>query len=242
VAHAVMVPASVRRAPDPAKIDWICLVQPTAATASVEGNIIFNGSTHEKDWKIYHDRLSQWWEAEAQDYIKSKGFGDRQWRASRSTNDAIKAAGDKTNYYVDSLMGDTPEAMPLDSSLFNDLIEANGKAVISTRLEHVTKKDGGKKYTMSDPENAWITMCDMWTSCAIKPQRIIDDITKLRIAFDKIIEASGTIVEELDNRNGHRKVASRICLGGMLHPECEAAMRAQVATWAGLSGPRASLG
>jgi hypothetical protein len=29
----VMVPASVRRAPDPAKIDWICLVQPTAATA-----------------------------------------------------------------------------------------------------------------------------------------------------------------------------------------------------------------
>ena len=27
-------------------------------------------------------------------------------------------------------MGDTPEAMPLDSSLFNDLIEANGKPVL----------------------------------------------------------------------------------------------------------------
>ena len=53
----------------------------------------------------------------------------------------------------------------------------------------------------------------------------------------------GTIVLELDNRNDHRKVAARISLGGgLLHPECEAAMRAQVAvdgcTWEGLSGPR----
>ena len=65
-------------------------------------------------------------------------------------------------------------------------------------------------------------------------------IMKIRDAFDKIIEAQGTIVEELDNRNGHRKVASRIALAGMLRPECEEAMRAQVATWEGLSGPRAS--
>ena len=45
--------------------------------------------------------------------------------------------------------------------------------------------------TGGDPENAWITMSDMWTSCAIKPQRIINDIMKIRKAFDKIIEADG---------------------------------------------------
>ena len=41
---------------------------------------------------------------------------------------------------------------------------------------------------------------------------------------------------ELDNRNGHRKVAARIALGGgLMHPECEAAMRSQILTWEGLS-------
>ena len=34
-----------------------------------EGNRIFEGSTHEHDWCIYHDRLSQWWEKDAQAYL-----------------------------------------------------------------------------------------------------------------------------------------------------------------------------
>ena len=37
-------------------------------------------------------------------------------------------------YYLDSLTGDGPELMPLDSSLFNDLIEIVGRHVSATRL------------------------------------------------------------------------------------------------------------
>lgn len=111
----------------PSTFKYVCITE-LIDNVIEQGTAMFKGSTREQhDWKIYHDRLSQWWEAEAQEYIRSRGFADRQWRASKSTNDHIKAAGDKSNYYVDSLMGDTPEAMPLDSSLFNDLIEANGK-------------------------------------------------------------------------------------------------------------------
>ena len=132
---------------------------------SDQGAIMFKGSTHEHDWKIYHDRLSQWWEKEAQEYLESKGFKDRQWRASRSTNDTIEKAKElghrNWKYYIDKLMGDTPELMPLDSSLFNDLIEATGKAVVSTKNE-----EDAKRYTMADPDNAWRTMRDMWTSRA----------------------------------------------------------------------------
>ena len=74
---------------------------------------------------------------------------------------------------------------------------------------------------------------------SIKSSRIIADIDRVEIAIDKIIAARGTIVPELDNRNGHRKVAARITLGGgLMHPECEAAMRSQILTWEGLSGPR----
>ena len=91
---------------------------------------------------------------------------------------------------------------------------------------------------MADPENAWRTTRDMWTSRAIKSQRIIADIDKIERAIDAIIAADGTIVKEFDCSNGHRKVAARVCLRGMLHPECEKAMWAQAKTWEGLSGPR----
>jgi hypothetical protein len=118
------------------------------------------------------------------------------------------------------------------ASLFNDLIEANGKAVVSTRDE-----PEGSRYTMSDPDGAWRTMSTMWTSAAIKPARIVHDIDKVRTALVKIIAAEGTIVGELDNRNGHRKVAARLVR--TMHPECVAAMARQCASWLGLSGPRA---
>lgn len=120
---------------------------------------------------------------------------------------------------------------PLDSSLFNDLIESIGKAVVSTRLRPV-----GERYTMSEPEAAWRTMSTMWTSAAIKPARIIADIDRFRFALERIIEARGTIVAALDNRNGHRKVAARLMR--TMHPEVHAAMVEQQATWTGLSGPR----
>jgi len=110
--------------------------------------------------------------------------------------------------------------MPLDSSLFNDLIEANGHAVVSTR-------GMPNAYSMDTPDNAWRTMVDMWRSRAITSTRIIQDIDKTVRAMDAIIAALGTIVEDYDCRNGHRKRQARLCLAGMMHPDCEKAMQAQ---------------
>jgi hypothetical protein len=51
-------------------------------------------------------------------------------------------------YYLGKLMGDSPELMPLDSSLFNDLIESVAKHVCSTfQLD----KDHPEKYSMATP-------------------------------------------------------------------------------------------
>ena len=51
-----------------------------------------------------------------------------------------------------------------------------------------------------------------------------------------IIEHSGTVVPDLDNRKGHRKDASRLELGGKLIPEAAAALDEQLKTFEGLSG------
>ena len=85
-----------------------------------ERNRLFAGTRHANTWCFYHDALSQWWEkgeGGAQEYLASRGFANRQWRARGATNDKI----DKN--YHNKLMGDSPELMPLDSSLFRDLIE-----------------------------------------------------------------------------------------------------------------------
>lgn len=201
-----------------------------------EGNRIFQGSTHEKDWCIYHDRLSSWWEKEeAQDYLASKGFKLRQWCSTSWTDDSI------TKYYKGMLMGDSPELMPLDSSLFNDLIEAIAKHVTATYHIPLPTKETPQpdKYSMATPALAWETMTELWMSDVIPSARIFYDCDKFERALDAIIEARGCIVEEFNNRNGHRAVAARLgreSFKQKLTPKALEGMREQMRTWEGISG------
>jgi hypothetical protein len=55
---------------------------------------------------------------------------------------------------------------------------------------------------------------------------------------DAIVKEEGCIVLALDNRNGHRKAASPASRGGKLLPGALVALKAQMLTWKGLSGPR----
>ena len=67
---------------------------------------------------------------------------------------------------------------------------------------------------------------------------MIQDIDRFSVAVDAIVKEKGCIVLELDNRNGHRKAASRASRGGKLLPGALVALKAQMLTWKGLSGPR----
>ena len=208
-----------------------------------QGNKMFKGSTHEKDWVIYHDALSQWWEKEAQEHMADKGFADRQVKAQGKTNDTLKEKLSKRGYlrYKDSLMGDSPELMPLDSTLFNDLINSIGHHVCSTW--NVTKEQeeaGTKKWSMATPKKAWATMKEVWMGETTSPDsaRIIHDIDRFAVAVDEIVKAKGVIVPFLDNRSGHRKAAVRASNGGKLLPGAAQALKVQLETWIGLSGLR----
>ena len=82
-------------------------------------------------------------------------------------------------------MGDSPEIMPLDNSLFNDLVEAIGKHVCATWNEK-----GEGKYSMGTPDEAWSTMMRVWNSVAISSERIIADIDWIEFAMDEIEKVS----------------------------------------------------
>ena len=167
-----------------------------------EGNRLFRDTPFKDTWKVYHDALPQWWEKGAQAFMEEQGFKDRQWRCNGFTNLLV------AKYYRNKLMGDSPELMPLDSSLFNDLIEGVALHVVgSTTLEK------GKRYSMGLPNDAWRTMCEVWEK-APSSARVIQDVDRFLVALRKIIAAEGCYVEEFDARHGHRRAMQKAVKGG----------------------------
>ena len=198
-----------------------------------EGNKLFADTRFASTWVIYHNALPQWWERSAQDHIRERGFEHRQWRARGATNAAI------ATHYRNRLMGDSPELMPLDSSLFGDLINKVAWLVVST-----AGAGDEERYSMGTPDRAWRTMVDAWE--LVPEARIRQDVGRFVSALDAIIAADGAYVGALDLRNGHRREMQRLVRGGGLRQgnaaaraateaRVEAAIRDTMAKWAGIS-------
>jgi hypothetical protein len=225
----------------PVKFKWMCITDLMDHVVE-QGNVVFKGTTREHDWVIYHDRLSQWWEEESQEYLETQHhMRDRQWKAVGSTNDSLP------KYYKNSLMGDSPELMPLDSSLFNDLIDAVGAHVSATWEKKELDPKGThwndkKKFKMSTPDEAWATMEAVWLgSDAVRSERIIDDVDKVQEALEAIVKAEGAVVHSHNGRKGHRACSHRtasksISTGGRMHRNAIQGMLEQVKLYEGLSG------
>ena len=175
--------------------------------AIAEGNRLFAGTRFQNTWCIYHDALKQWWEkgeGGAQEYLEKRGFKNRQWRARGGTNDLV------ADGYKDGLMGDSPELMPLDSSLFGDLIEKVAYLVVSTACNA-----GEDRFSMGTPDEAWRAMTAAWD--LVPEERIVEDIGRFRSAVATIIAAKGAYVEAADLRNGHCKVMQYLLRGWGAH-------------------------
>ena len=86
-------------------------------------------------------------------------------------------------------MGDSPELMPLDSSLFGDLIEKVAWLVVAT-----ANADENNRYSMATPDLAWKTMVAAWDM--VPAGWILADISRFATALDAIIEAEGAYVSD----------------------------------------------
>eukprot|EP00966_Prymnesium_polylepis_P158986 3674688-Prymnesium_polylepis.2 len=121
-----------------------------------EGNRLFKGTPDEKTWMINCDRLSSWWEVEAQDYLEKRGFKDRQVRAWGDCNE---------NYwrYHKAVPGDRPELCALDFSLFNDFTFAIKENI--KRTGHLPIGDK-RRYDNGTPQQLSSAMRRTWKSSA----------------------------------------------------------------------------
>jgi len=150
--------------------------------------------TQNGSWIICHDALSAWWEKEAQDYLASCGFKDRQWRAWGKVN--------KGTRYHRRLVGNRPELMPLDAHLNSDLKHEARKLVISTS-GHLDEGDE-RRFGYGTPDALSKTLIHAWQH-KVTSSRIVEDIERIPRALDAIIEAKGGLVPDCKLRSGRRK-------------------------------------
>ena len=195
--------AELRKTMRSAKVVWINdLVAHTVA----EGNRLYKGTKWENTWVMYHDALSAWWDPGAQALLKKLGMGRRQIRAWGPTTDAHleHTADDGTitrlvNKYRFKLMGDSPEFMPLDRHLFNDVKLACKRNVSLTRS---LPDDDKRKFWFNTPKRAFRSLAKTWQHSPTQG-RVVEDILEFFTSIDLVVESKGVHVD-LNARNGRR--------------------------------------
>ena len=158
-----------------------------------ESNRIYRGTDEFETFKIYHDGLSLWWSKEAQAYITSKNFCDRQIKCTGDTNSG--------NRYKNKVVGDSPEmCRGLDSHGFADL---ESSITYHSSLTSIYNFDNPKRFNTGSPKEMWHTMERCWT---IEPTsaRIVEDISVFSNVLEVIKKANGCVVSDLSLRSGRR--------------------------------------
>ena len=148
----------------------------------------FTGTSRANTFAIFHDGLSAWWEADAQAYLASRGFANRQIR---------NTTANKGTRYERKIVGDSPEmCRALDSHGFADL-----KAGLITYASFTSlyPKEDPRRFHLGTPPQLFSSIERTWRVTPTS-KRIIEDIELLPSVLDKIIEARGCVVQDEEFR------------------------------------------
>ena len=157
---------------------------------------LYAGTERALTFHIFHDGLTVWWTPEAQAYIASKGFGDRQMQCLGATN--------KGTRYEGKVVGDSPEfCRGLDAYGFSDFKRC------TERMRALTSSyafNDPRRFNFGTPSQVWDTMKRCWQ---LEPtsERIIADIMDFPRVLNIVIDHRGAVVPEINLRHGHRLAA-----------------------------------
>ena len=188
-----------------------------------ESKRVFADTPYADSFVLFHDALTQWWEKEAQEYLRDElGIGtDRQlhiYAADEETGADERVA----KRYVGKLVGDRPELCPLDSNLFSYYEYAMKQNVAHT---DILPHDHPEKFLLGTPTHVQKTMLRTWGVCCQAARdlgltltgdegcptsaQIVRDIMRFPTALDAIIAAQGTKLETENTRSGKRRTRTQ---------------------------------
>ena len=171
----------------------------------------YKGTKYEDTYLFYHDALITMTDKDCIDWMEREGIRKRWIRPELGLNDEIvivdtngKATTNKR--YKGRPVGDCPEAMPLDNSLFRDLRCSFDTHVVLTCM---LPQDDARRFSKATPKIIIKALKRLWdpeTGVVPSSNRIIQDIKRLKENLLLVIEADGAVVPGVVDRNGHRNV------------------------------------
>ena len=166
-----------------------------------ESSRIMSNTKHSEDWVFYHDALSLMTAKKTKEWMRSKGYY-KKWLLP--TKNLYDNSPDLLKRYKDNPIGNSPEFMPWDSHLNQDLHAAHDHHVTLTR--HLPDDDP-RKFDGSTPKR----MASSYTRLlSITPtsQRVREDCSRVLHAFQAVYDLKGAILEgEYGERSGRRLVS-----------------------------------
>ena len=166
-----------------------------------ESKALMVGTKHEDDWLFYHDALSLMTAKDCIAWMKDKNIHAIWLLPMLDCN-----AGTP---YEGKPVGNSPELMPLDNSLNQDLHESVRQHVALTQS---LDNDDVNKFDISTPRRGSRAYHRVWNSpeaegaigSAVSSRRIVQDTNKVLQALFIIRDNNGAAVEGLASRQGHR--------------------------------------
>jgi hypothetical protein len=163
----------------------------------VESARIYEGTENKDDWMFYHDALSLMTAKETVRWMKEKDYlkhwilpmgGLHQW-----DNDL--------KVYYGRPIGNSPENMPLDTSLNNNIHQKVEEHVLMTLEMDTTNAE---KFDLSTPAKGWSAYRRVLETCPTS-ERIVQDILKVLRSLEIVRKKKGVRCAGVGNTNYGRR-------------------------------------
>jgi len=167
-----------------------------------ESERVMKGTIHEKTWMVYHDALSIMTSKSTKQWMKEKGYLDRWILPSSDLYDNLPS--EARRFYEGKPVGNSPEFMPLDTHLNQDLHSSHDLHATITQNE---ADNDPKKFDGSTPKRlseSYHRLFHPQSGVAPSSDRIIQDVQRVLVSLETVLEAEGCIIDENKARGGRR--------------------------------------
>ena len=177
----------------------------------VESAKLFLSTPHAHDWRWYHDALSQLTASDTVEWMKLEMFdGMSYYERWIKPMEGLNAGTE----YEGRPVGNSPELMPWDASLNQDVDCSVARHVSACSLLQPTDPGYDKRFSRYTPKlqtSAYLRVLDPAHGPhggSPSSSRICQDVSKFLVACCAIRDARGICVPGLGSRQGHRAAAA----------------------------------
>ena len=151
---------------------------------------------------FYHDALSLMTAKRTKEWMRQKGYYEKWLLPTESLYENTNSP-DLLKRYRDNPIGNSPEFMPWDSHLNQDLHASHDHHVTLTR--HL-KDDDPRKFCGSTPKRM-SSSYNRLLQIVPTPNRILEDCARVLDAFEAVFKNKGVILDQYGERKGRREVS-----------------------------------